>query len=85
LQNCLIYWRRFSESFAKTEQSNKRKCYIHGTKESWSKWYPEITILLLSKNAGWLKESGLAYITLDADSTIKSVCGNQEGAAKGLI
>ncbi len=39
--------------------------------------------LLLSKNAGWLCESGLKSITLDADSTVKSVCGNQEGAAKG--
>jgi hypothetical protein len=40
--------------------------------------------LLLSKNARWLKESGLTRITLDADSTVKSVCGNQEGAAKGF-
>jgi len=40
--------------------------------------------LLLSINARWLKESGLTRITLDADSTVKSVCGNQEGAAKGF-
>ena len=39
---------------------------------------------LLSKNARWLKESGLKNITLDADSTVKSVCGNQEGVAKGF-
>jgi len=39
--------------------------------------------LLLSKNAEWLQKSGLKSITLDADSTVKSVCGNQEGAAKG--
>jgi hypothetical protein len=39
---------------------------------------------LLSRNARWLRESGLASITLDADSTVKSVCGNQEGAAKGF-
>ena len=39
---------------------------------------------ILSKNALWLKESGLTSITLDADSTVKSVCGNQEGAAKGF-
>jgi hypothetical protein len=39
---------------------------------------------LLSKNARWLRESGLASITLDADSTVKSVCGNQEGAEKGF-
>lgn len=39
---------------------------------------------LLSKNARWLRESGLTSITLDADSTVKSVCGNQEGAAKGF-
>jgi hypothetical protein len=38
--------------------------------------------LLLSKNAEWLHKSGLKSITLDADSTVKSVCGNQEGAAK---
>jgi len=40
--------------------------------------------LLLSKNARWLRESGLTSITLDADSTVKSVCGNQEGAEKGF-
>ena len=40
--------------------------------------------LLLAKNAGWLYETGLKNITLDADSTVKSVCGNQEGAAKGF-
>jgi hypothetical protein len=39
---------------------------------------------LLSKNSRWLEESGLTSITLDADSTVKSVCGNQEGAAKGF-
>ena len=39
---------------------------------------------LLWNNACWLGESGLTYITLDADSTVKSVCGNQEGAAKGF-
>jgi len=38
---------------------------------------------LLSKNGEWLHKSGLKSITLDADSTVKSVCGNQEGAAKG--
>ena len=32
--------------------------------------------LLLSKNAEWLHKSGLKSITLDADSTVKSVCGN---------
>lgn len=40
--------------------------------------------LLLSKNAGWLHESGLKSITMDADSTVKSVYGNQEGTAKGF-
>lgn len=39
--------------------------------------------LLLSKNAKWLKQRKLESITLDADSTVKSVCGNQQGAAKG--
>lgn len=39
--------------------------------------------LLLLKNAQWLEQSGLESITLDADSTVKSVCGNQEGAKKG--
>lgn len=38
---------------------------------------------LLSKNAQWLHEGGLESITFDADSTVKSVFGNQEGAAKG--
>ena len=40
--------------------------------------------LLLSKNSSWLNESNLERITLDADSTVKSVSGNQEGAAKGF-
>ena len=44
----------------------------------------KLQMLLLSKNAQWLHESGLESITLDADSTVKSVCGNQEGAAKGF-
>lgn len=44
----------------------------------------KLQILLLSKNARWLGESGLESITLDADSTVKSVCGNQEGAEKGF-
>jgi hypothetical protein len=39
---------------------------------------------LLSKNSRWLSESSLESITLDADSTVKSVSGNQEGAAKGF-
>ena len=43
----------------------------------------KLQMLLLSKNARWLRESGLTNITLDADSTVKSVCGNQEGAEKG--
>ena len=40
--------------------------------------------LLLSKNSSWLNESNLERITLDADSTVKSVSGNQEGAARGF-
>lgn len=44
----------------------------------------KLQTLLLSKNARWVRESGLESITLDADSTVKSVCGNQEGAAKGF-
>lgn len=44
----------------------------------------KLQMLLLSKNACWLRESQLENITLDADSTVKSVCGNQEGAAKGF-
>ena len=43
----------------------------------------KLQMLLLSKNAQWLAKSGLKSITLDADSTVKSVCGSQEGAAKG--
>ena len=39
--------------------------------------------LLLAKNAGWLHKCGLKIITLNADSTVQSVCGNQEVAAKG--
>jgi hypothetical protein len=44
----------------------------------------KLQMLLLSKNAQWLHASGLESITLDADSTVKSVCGNQEGSAKGF-
>jgi hypothetical protein len=44
----------------------------------------KLQVLLLSKNARWLEVSGLKSITLDADSTVKSVCGNQQGAAKGF-
>jgi hypothetical protein len=40
--------------------------------------------LLLLTNSRWLKKIGLTRITLDADSTVKSVCGNQQGAAKGF-
>jgi len=43
----------------------------------------KLQMLLMSKNARWLSESGLESITLDADSTVKSVCGHQEGAEKG--
>ena len=43
----------------------------------------KLQMLILSKNACWLRESQLETITLDADSTVKSVCGNQQGAAKG--
>lgn len=44
----------------------------------------KLQALLLSKNAKWLQQSKLESITLDADSTVKSVCGNQEGTAKGF-
>ena len=44
----------------------------------------KLQTVLLSKNSRWLHESGLESITLDADSTVKSVCGNQEGAEKGF-
>jgi hypothetical protein len=44
----------------------------------------KLQTVLLSKNSRWLRESGLESITLDADSTVKSVCGNQEGAEKGF-
>lgn len=37
---------------------------------------------MLTKNAGWLRESRLRSITLDADFSVKSVCGNQEGTEK---
>src|SRR5680860_800598 len=44
----------------------------------------KLQVLLLARNARWLEVSGLESITLDADSTVKSVCGNQQGAAKGF-
>jgi len=43
----------------------------------------KLQTVLLSKNSQWLRKSGLEIITLDGDSTVKSVCGNQEGAEKG--
>jgi len=44
----------------------------------------KLQMLLLSKNAQWLEESGLESITLDADSTVKSVCGNQQGGSQRI-
>ena len=44
----------------------------------------KLQMLLLTRNAGWLRESRLSSITLDGDSTVKSVFGNQEGAEKGF-
>ena len=44
----------------------------------------KLQMLLLSKNARWLHKRGLKSVTLDADSTVKSVCGNQEEAEKGF-
>lgn len=44
----------------------------------------KLQMLLPSKNAQWLHESGLKSIMLDADSTVKLICGNQEGAVKGF-
>ena len=41
-------------------------------------------MLLLTKNARWLKENVMESITLNADSTVKSVYGNQQGTAKGF-
>jgi len=43
----------------------------------------KLQMLLLSRNTRWLRESGLENVTLDADSTVKSVCGHQQGAEKG--
>ena len=44
----------------------------------------KLQMLLLRKNSLWLRKRGLTKITLDADSTVKSVSGHQEGAAKGF-
>jgi hypothetical protein len=44
----------------------------------------KLQMLLLSKNSKWVAQSELTSITLDADSTVKSVCGNQQGAEKGF-
>jgi len=38
----------------------------------------------LSLSRKWLTDSALTNITLDADSTVTTVYGNQEGAAKGF-
>ncbi len=43
----------------------------------------KLQALLLSKNSKWLRQSELKSITLDADPTVKTVCGDQQGAAKG--
>jgi len=43
----------------------------------------KLQMMLLPKNADWLAKSGLKSITLDADSTVKSVCGSQKGTVKG--
>ncbi len=44
----------------------------------------KLKTMLLSNNTRWLCESGLEIITLDADSTGKSVCGYQEEVEKGF-
>ncbi len=44
----------------------------------------KLQTMLLSENSRWLRESGLESITLDADPTVKSVWGHQEGAEKGF-
>ena len=49
LQNCIVHRWRVDKNFVKTEQGNKRKCYIHNTEESWPKWRPEITIIFVVK------------------------------------
>ena len=43
----------------------------------------KLQMLILKTTARWLCESELKRITLDADSTVKSVCDHQEGAEKG--
>ncbi len=44
----------------------------------------KLQMLLLRRNSEWVESRGLTKITLDADSTVKSVTGNQQGAAKGF-
>ncbi len=39
---------------------------------------------LFGQTTTWLKDSELSAITLDGDSTVNTVYGNQEGAAKGF-
>ena len=39
---------------------------------------------LLEKKSRWLKNTGLTSVTLDADSTVSMVYGNQQRAAKGF-
>lgn len=39
---------------------------------------------LLIKTKYWIKKSNVKEITLDCDSSVKTVYGNQEGAAKGF-
>lgn len=57
---------------------------ISGTLKDLGEWGArKIQHYFLSKNANYLKESSLTFITLDADSTVSMVYGNQEGAEKG--
>ncbi len=44
----------------------------------------QLQTYLLARNSKWLAKSQLTEITLDADSTVSMVYGNQEGAAKGF-
>lgn len=44
----------------------------------------KLQAFLLKRNSKWLAQSELKQITLDADSTVSMVYGNQEGAEKGF-
>jgi len=72
------------KALLKSDKAINENAISAALKDLWQNGVRKLQVLLLSGNAGWSRESKLKNITLDADSTVKSVCDNQEGAANRI-